>query len=250
MSAPEETGEARTIQALNRFLDALGTVDRPVLVVLDDTQWADDLTYKLIRRWHSEEASGRNQTRHVLAIVSFRAEEVANDHLLRRIDRVTHLRLPPLSAGDVQQLVESMAGPLPPSVIEAIERMADGSPFMASAVLRGFVESGALFPQGEGWGVEASAITDAGSSSRAAAFLAQRLDLLPPETVALLSTGAVLGKEFDLQIAARLIEQSTDSTIAALDEARRRQLVWMRRTADTAYSSTIKSALRRWREWI
>ena len=46
LMAPEETGEARTIQALARFLDALGTPDRPVLVIVDDCQWADELTYK------------------------------------------------------------------------------------------------------------------------------------------------------------------------------------------------------------
>ena len=52
--APEETGEARTIQALARLLDALGTAERPVLIVIDDCQWADELTYKLIRRWHTD----------------------------------------------------------------------------------------------------------------------------------------------------------------------------------------------------
>ena len=121
-----------------------------------------------------------------------------------------------------------MAGPLPDAVVEAIQGLADGSPFMASAVLRGFVESGALFPQADGWGIEPDAIADAGSSSRAGSFLARRLDLLPAETVELLSTGAVLGKEFDLSMASRLIDQSNFDAITAIDEARQRQLVWLR----------------------
>jgi len=227
-AAPEQTGEARTIQALARFLDAIGTADRPVLVILDDCQWADELTYKLIRRWHADDASSRTNERHLLVVAAFRAEEVSRDNLLRRIENVSHLRLPPLTASEVRQLVESMAGPLPDAVVEMIERLAEGSPFMASAVLRGVVESGALFPQEDGWGIEPAAIADVGSSSRAASFLARRLDLLPLETIELLSTGAVLGKEFDLQMASRLINQSTAKTIAALDEARQRQLVWMR----------------------
>ena len=226
--SPVETGEARTIQALARFLDAIGTPDRPVLVIIDDCQWADELTYKLIRRWHTDNASSKNIERHLLVVASFRAEEVSRDNLLRKIDNVTHLRLPPLTTAEVRQLVESMAGPLPSAVTEMIERLAEGSPFMASAVLRGVVESGALFPQEDGWGIEPAAIADVGSSSRAASFLARRLDLLPIETIELLSTGAVLGKEFDLQMASRLIDQSTAKTIAALDEARQRQLVWLR----------------------
>jgi signal transduction histidine kinase/DNA-binding response OmpR family regulator/tetratricopeptide (TPR) repeat protein len=226
--APEETGEARTILALTRFLDALGTADRPVLVIIDDCQWADELAYKLIRRWHADDSNSRSTRRHLLVVAAFRAEEVAPDHLLRKIDRVTHLRLPPLAAAEVRQLVESMAGPLPDTITEMIDRLAEGSPFMASAVLRGFVESGALFPQADGWGIEATAIADVGSSSRAASFLARRLDLLPAATIELLSTGAVLGKEFDLQMASRLIGHSTGEAVAALDEARQRQLVWMR----------------------
>jgi signal transduction histidine kinase/CheY-like chemotaxis protein/tetratricopeptide (TPR) repeat protein len=226
--APEETGEARTIQALARFLDALGTADRPVLVIMDDCQWADELTYKLIRRWHADDSNSRSTQRHLLIVAAFRAEELAPDHLLRKIERVTHLRLPPLAAAEVRQLVESMAGPLPDAVAEMIERLAEGSPFMASAVLRGLVESGALFPQADGWGIEAAAMADVGSSSRAASFLARRLDLLPAATIELLSTGAVLGKEFDLQMASRLIGHSTSEAVAALDEARQRQLVWLR----------------------
>ena len=226
--APEETGEARTIQALARLFDALGTADRPVLIVIDDCQWADDLTYKLIRRWHAENDRGKDGWRHTILVVAFRAEEVGPDHLLRRIDRVTHLRLPSLAADDVRQLVESMAGPLPDTVTERIVQLAEGSPFMAAAVLRGFVESGALFPQADGWGVEPTAIADVGSSSRAGSFLARRLELLPADTVELLSTGAVLGKEFDLQMAVALSEQPAALAIAALDEARQRQLLWLR----------------------
>ncbi|HYP62698.1 MAG TPA: hypothetical protein VEQ16_02355, partial [Acidocella sp.] len=44
----------------------------------------------------------------------------------------------------------------------------------------------------------------------------------------LLSAGAVLGKEFDLDFAATLAEQSSGQAIAALDESRRRHLVWAR----------------------
>ena len=121
-----------------------------------------------------------------------------------------------------------MAGPLPETAINAITRLADGSPFMASAVLRGLVESGALVRVPEGWRVDSLNIDDMQSSSRAAEFLTRRLELLPRDTVRLLSTGAVLGKEFEVDIAAELTEQSAAQTIMALDEARQRRLVWLR----------------------
>ena len=226
-SAPEETGEARTIQALSHFLDSLGSPERPALILLDDCQWADELTYKLIRRWHTD-GELDPKPRHVLLVIAYRAEEVAEDHILRRFSAAAHLRLPPLSADEVRQLLLSMAGALPDSVVEAVTRLAEGSPFMASAVLRGFVECGALTPGTDGWNVDEAALADARSSSRAAAFLTRRIDLLPSETIEFLSAGAVLGKQFELEMAAELSEMTSAQAIASLNEARQRQLVWIR----------------------
>ena len=53
---PESFGQARTQQALAALLDALGTPQSPALVVLDDCQWADELTLKLLGYWQRRQA--------------------------------------------------------------------------------------------------------------------------------------------------------------------------------------------------
>lgn len=226
--APETSGETRTINALAQLLDTLGTPERPALVILDDCQWADELTCKLIRRWESLAGEAASAARHVTLIAAFRSEEVPENHLLRRARPADHLRLSPLGPGEVRQLLESMAGPLPDPAVDMITRLAEGSPFMASAVLRGLVECGGLAAAPGGWRVNSLAMADVRSSSRAATFLARRLEILPAETIQLLSAGAVLGKEFDLDVAGQLSHLSPSKSIAALDEARRRRLVWSR----------------------
>ncbi|HEY4312328.1 MAG TPA: response regulator [Pirellulales bacterium] len=224
--APEAAGELRTLNALASFINALGTPERPVLLVLDDCQWADELTYRLIRRWQNQRADVAAS--HVMLVVAFRSEEVAEGHLLRRVDPDLHLRLSPFAPPEIRQLVESMAGPLPEEVVQAITRLADGSPFMASAVLRGLVESGALVREATEWRVDSLDVDDVQSSSAAATFLARRLQMLPEDTRHLLATGAVLGKEFELDVAAELSAQSAARSIVALDVARQRRLVWVR----------------------
>jgi two-component system sensor kinase len=223
---PESFGETRTIQALVELFDAFGSPDRPVLMILDDCQWADELTYKLFRRWRDAKES--IDMRHILIVVAFRSEEVAEDHLLRKMVPSAHLRLSGFSPESIRQLLESMAGRLPDEAVEVVTKLADGSPFMGSAMLRGLVESGALLPSSRGWSVEPLAMADVSSSSRAADFLAHRLKLLPLETVQLLSSGAILGKEFDLDTAAVLSQQTSMQAVAAIDEARQRRLVWFR----------------------
>ncbi len=79
-------------------------------------------------------------------VAAFRSEEVPPDHPLRALNSAAHLKLPTFPASNVRKLVESMAGPLPGEAVDVIERLAEGSPFMAAAAVRGLVESGALVP--------------------------------------------------------------------------------------------------------
>jgi two-component system sensor kinase len=223
---PETFGQTRSLLALTALLDSLGSSDRPALVLLDDCQWADELTLKLIAEWQRRHDRTNGRQRYVMLVVAFRPEDVPAGHLLGTLSPSIHLRLPPFQTRDVKRLAESMAGPLPSEVITVIERISEGSPYMASAVLRGLVESGALVAEAAGWRVEPLAMEEVQSARYAAAFLARRIDLLPAGTTRLLSVGAVLGMEFDLDSAATLSGQPAAEAVAALDEARRRHLVW------------------------
>ncbi|MBV9124577.1 MAG: AAA family ATPase, partial [Planctomycetes bacterium] len=224
---PETFGQARSLQALTSLLDVLGSQERPALVLLDDCQWADELTLKLLKNWQGRRETGDKTGRRILLVAAFRSEEVSADHPLRNTGPLATLVLPPFQVEDVRRLAESMAGPLPPEAVELIERLAEGSPFMAAAVLYGLVESGALIADVSGWRVEPAALAHAQSSSHAADFLAHRIDLLPAGTVPLLSAGAILGKEFDLDFAVHLAGQTPSQAIRALDEARHRHMVWV-----------------------
>lgn len=225
---PEKFAETRSVRALAAFLDALGSDTRPAMVILDDCQWADDMAVKLITHWRREPVGSAEKRQPMLLVVAFRSEEVATDHPLRRIHTSLHLPLAPLGADDVKHLLESMAGHLPNDVVQVVATLSEGSPFMASAVLRGMAESGALLAGPTGWRIEPLALDDLRSSSRAGGFLSRRIELLPQDTLDLLTVGAVLGKEFDLNLACRLAARSSAEAIATLEMARARHFVWIR----------------------
>ncbi|MEA2973842.1 MAG: hypothetical protein QOG82_2300 [Actinomycetota bacterium] len=242
---PEAYGETRSIKALGALLDALPAAARPgrqgapaVVVLLDDCQWADGPTLRLLADWQ-ESAGGREDGTRVLVVAAFRSEEVPPDHPLRSLDRLAAIVLPPLEAGSLRSLAESMAGPLPEDAIRTVATLSEGSPFMAAAVLRGLVESGALVqaPDGSGtggWVVDDERLADVQTSRQAAIFLTRRLELLAPATVELLSVGAVLGKEFDLHLATELCRQDPAEAAAGLAEASRRSIVWVDEAAGRA----------------
>ena len=222
---PELFAENRSLAGLSALLEVLGSPERPALVLLDDCQWGDELTLKLLRQWQDRAGDAPPGARHVTILVGFRSEEVPDDHLLRRL-RGPCLQLPNFSDSDVRSLAESMGGDLPEEALQTVAERSDGNPFMASAVLRGLVECGALVDGPHGWSVDAEALAEVQSSRQAAALLSRRLELLPPATTELLAAGAVLGKDFEIDLAARLAGQTAAEARAAFAEAVERHMVW------------------------
>jgi len=225
---PEACGEARNIRALIGFLDALGAKDRPALIVLDDCQWADELTIKLIAQWLAQRNRGPQTDHYVSLIAAFRSEEVSVGHPLRTVVPTLRMKLPRFGPEDVRLLTESMAGPLPPEAVELVVKSSEGCPFMASAMLRGMVESGALVAESDGWRIEPLAIADLQSSNWSAGFLANRINLLPAATIDLLVAGAGVGKEFDPALAGEIIGSTASEAAALLNIACERHFTWLR----------------------
>jgi DNA-binding CsgD family transcriptional regulator/tetratricopeptide (TPR) repeat protein len=104
---------------------------RPAVVIVDDAHWADqaslDIVHYLARRVHELPA---------LLVVSYRAEELADDHPLLRVvgalagPAVLHLELAALSDGAVARAA-SAAGLDPAPVVAAVE----GNPFFLGELL-------------------------------------------------------------------------------------------------------------------
>ncbi|TSC29317.1 ATP-binding protein [Corallococcus sp. Z5C101001] len=237
---PESLSESRSVWSLTALLHALGTPDAPAVVVLEDCQWADALTLRALEAWSQGRRTGEGR---VLLIVSFRSEDLHAGHVLRRLTPGAHLKLSTLGADEVARLAESMAGVLPPEALELVTRLAEGNPFMASAVLHGLVEDGVLIPGPEGWRVQPEAMAHARSSRQAATFLVRRLRLLPPESLHVLSVGAVLGKAFDARAVAALSGTPPEAVHTALEPPRRRHMLWTQGTRSTFVHDKLREAL-------
>ncbi|MFN2562688.1 MAG: AAA family ATPase [Jatrophihabitans sp.] len=241
-TGPEEFGELRSLAGLKRLLRTVATAEEPILVILDDCQWADALTVRLLGELF---AGSDDAPTHLGVIAAFRSEDVPPGHPLRMIHRAQVVHLGPLSKRSVALLAESMAGPLPADAVETVVRLADGNPFMAAAVLRGLVESDAMRSGPNGWIVDGTRLPDVQAARRAAAFLVRRLELLDAGALELLSVGAVLGKQFRVETAVRIAGGSSENAAAILEDARRRRLIWLDASSETCtfFHEKIREAL-------
>lgn len=246
VNPPEALGEIRSLRALSALIDELGTDAEPAVIVLDDCQWADDLSLKLLSFWQRDPELREPQTpRYVMMIVAYRSEEVPSDHRLRSLKHCASLALKPFSRGDLISVIESMTGPLSNEVYETIAELSRGNPFMVSAIVHGLVEIQALKRSDGRWICDGEKLAEAQASRRAASFLAKRLSRFPAETLHLLSTGAILGKEFDLRVLALLAKKSEENCHRDLELACNRKVIWanLSRTAYTFVHDQIRETL-------
>jgi len=218
----DELSDRRISVALATFLGALGTADRPLLLLMDDMQWADDLTLTMLECWHL------TNPRQTMLIVGTRPHDATSERLRDTLFCSARVALELLNRAHHDQLLNSMAGGLPPQILDTVWEMSAGNPFVASAVLRGLVEAEILAPSNTGWKVDDGQLRNLQLCGEAAEVLKQRLFRLPAESQQLLAVGAVLGKEFAIEMAAELAEIPGERVLALLTEPRRNYLVWER----------------------
>ena len=217
-----DLSDRRIAIALATFFRALGTTERPVLLLLDDMHWADDLTLTMLECWHL------TNSRPTLLIVGMRPADTTAERLRDNLKCATKLSLDPLVRADHDRLLGSMTGGLPAQILTTVWEMSAGNPFMASAVLRGLVEGGVLTPSASGWQVDERQLKNLQMSGEAAEVLKQRLFRLSNESQDLLGVGAVLGKDFSIEMAADLARIPPERVLELLIEPRRNCLIWER----------------------
>jgi serine/threonine protein kinase/predicted ATPase len=215
----------RLFQALTEVLAALctepagdGPRPAPTLWILDDLQWADELTVELLEHLLGSGALARIP---VLILGTYRAEQLsaaqaANVQRLARAPDAATVRLERLDEAGVATLVADMLAlkSAPPLFVRFLARHSEGNPFFVAEYLRAAVAEELLFRDEQGlWQlgdgtrlVVASAASGRQWASRLEALplprsihalAAQRLEGLSPGARRLLEAAAVLGRELD-----------------------------------------------------
>jgi predicted ATPase/signal transduction histidine kinase len=203
---------AESRQRFNRvfreFLGVFATPAHPLVVFLDDLQWADLASLQLIQHLLTHP-----ETPPLLLIGAYRDNEVSPSHplvlalaeLRKAGARVSDLQLEPLSLEDVQRLV---ADTLPGADVEVVKQLAalarektGGNPFFLLRFMLTLNQDGLLVRTPEGaWRWDAEGVRAKGYSDNVVDFLVGRLRQLPMGTQHLLRLAACVGNSFPLRI--------------------------------------------------
>ncbi|MEW2160977.1 AAA family ATPase [Streptomyces sp. NPDC007189] len=185
----------------------------PVAVLVDDAQWADPATLLVLRTLPRRLAASR-----ILWVLAVRSEadrptvaRVRED--LERLG-ARWLTLGPLPQQELQHIAADVLGAKPSPALARLLRDVAGNPFLAIELVRAFADTDAVR-------VEAG-VTSPLHDGIPVGFrrtVAARLDRLPEDAVRLLQIGAVLGRQFDLGTAARMLGRQVGSLLSGVEAA-------------------------------
>ncbi|PKB73464.1 MAG: hypothetical protein BZY75_01755 [SAR202 cluster bacterium Io17-Chloro-G7] len=211
-------------QARFRLFDSIATFlknvarSQPLVLVLDDLQWADQPSLLLLEFLARQMLDSR-----IMLVGIYRDVEVTRTHpLSQALARLAgsesfHWQtLEGLDPEDVGELIRELSGIAPgQELIQEIYRHTDGNPFFLTEVIRLL---------GERWQAAGGPVLDGIGEleipQSVLEVIAQRINPLSKECAGVLTTAAVIGRQFDFQLLGRLSEDFSETQLLELvDEA-------------------------------
>ena len=204
---------------------------QPVVLVLDDLQWADKASLLLLRHLTAAEHAMR-----VLILGSYRDSQLSRSDpfldtlaALRRESGVSRIELTGLDDTDVTALMEAAAGhtldDAGVGLAHAVYSETDGNPFFVGEVLRHLSDTGAIYQDATGRWTAQDSLEQIALPDSVREVIGARVGRLGQEAERVLSLAAVIGRDFDLDLLARTANATEDEALDILEAATAAALV-------------------------
>jgi diguanylate cyclase (GGDEF)-like protein len=217
----------QTLELYRLALSALAAV-KPVILFIDDLQWADAASLELLGHLTRTAASER-----IMILATARRHDAFDDERplrrwMRRLSRtfsVDQLELGPLSEEETRALLEAvfMRIVVPEHAVSHLYRETKGHPYFITETLRLLVEDGTISYADDWWHVDA--IGDVRLPSTIVDLVELQLERLSAEELDLFSQASVLGQTFTFDLLARLSGFDEDRTMALLESGIRHSIL-------------------------
>lgn len=223
---PLEGAQDRFYLVFRRFFSVLATSGRPLVLFLDDLQWADVASLALVEHLVTQPDTG-----HFLLLAAYSDTDIASGHPLlsfeqRMRDRnlVDEIVLTPLTLGSVTRLCADTLCSTP-EYVEPLARLVwertDGNPLRVTQLLGNLHHDHVLvFDRGQhAWRWDLELVGGGGVHDDVVARTLARVLSLPRELRAELSIAACLGGTFDAEVLSLVTEVPVEEMRHALREA-------------------------------
>lgn len=213
-------------QVFRAFVDVFARVEHPLVVFIDDLQWADIASLKLMQLLVTD-----SDSQYLLFIGAYRDNEVSSTHVLMQTvediqkagTTVNYITVKPLALECVQQLVsDALQEPLTTHHQELallLFNKTSGNPFFLTQMLLTLYQEKLLrFDFASGcWGWELEEIQSAGIINLGVVeLMSSNISKLPSTTQSALQIAACIGACFELDILAAVLDLSISELLKTL----------------------------------
>lgn len=225
------------------FIRVFATKDHPLVIFLDDLQWADSASLKLMQLLMSE-----TDTKYLLLMGAYRDNEVFPAHpLMLTLDEirknsatVNQITLAPLDKTSLNRLIADTMICSPERALPLTELVfgkTQGNPFFATQFLKSLQVDGLIsfdmttatsaYEAGArgGWQCDIAQVRTLALTDDVVEFMAIQLQKLPINTQNVLKLAACIGNQFDLATLGIVHQKSQSETSADLWKALQEGLV-------------------------
>lgn len=224
--------ELNTVDSENRFnlvwlnfINVFATKEHPLVIFLDDLQWADSASLNLIKLLLTSP-----HIKHLLIIGTYRHNEVNNSHPLSLIlnqlethKKINHISLNCLNLNNVNQLIaDSFYCELSKSqsLAELVLEKTAGNPLFIDRFIKDLYQKQLIyFESNQGWHWNLELIKSKEISANVIELIVNKLQKLSLDTQQILKIASCIGDRFDLKTLALVINKSLQETADNLTEA-------------------------------
>ena len=192
---------------------------RPLILVLDEMQWADDTSWDALSH-----VVGRLTSERILIFLTCRAEREFADAaerrmVLKRNPLYSEIVLNRLTRDEVKQWLSAAfhKQEIGREFLAFLYRHTEGNPLFLSQLVSALVEQGALWHSGSRY--EWVPVSELRLPSDVDALLAQRMQRFSTNTQAILATAAIVGRDFDVRLVVEASAGTEPAVRLAMGEA-------------------------------
>ncbi len=228
---PVNEAQYRLNRVLISFLQAVATKENPLVIFLDDLQWADNSSIQLL-----DLILSGVEKMHVLFIGAYRDNEVTPLHQLYPLLEKTPgtgvveiINLKPLAPEHVRRIVSEMLynSDQTEMLAKLCSEKTGGNPFFLLQFIKSLQDDGLINfnRQERKWEVELDQITHRNVTDNVVDLVVREIAGLPQRTTEILKLAACINNTFEVETLAAILGVSRQSAAEALMVAVRRGLV-------------------------
>lgn len=208
----------RLLEELSEYI-RLTARARPLVLVLEEMQWVDQASWDALDHLLTQLERERIMIGITLSEMPAQTDIAERRRLLSRIECYHEIRLSRLTRDEAKRWLESAMHrqEVGRELLAYIYRHTEGNPLAIEQLLRCMVEEGSIRHNGKQW--EWSPPSELQLPTGVDALISRRIARLSQSTRSVITIGAVIGREFDLEVLRHACGGDTERVRAAVQEA-------------------------------